>query len=156
MCLREPQGAKQNHGMRQFEESRCSDSSHVDDTLFKFDRDVGNFRRTTGLHRRRIQGLLGGHSKPERSIPLPDGQPASLKPGLPSRHGSIPAPAQGHATHTYHRARRVSCARRFTYVREPAPIVAARKLARSGERTPVGPDFRPIEYVRAPARVPRS
>jgi hypothetical protein len=91
-------------GNRHFEESACSDSSRLDATNFKFDRDRGNFGRTTGLHRRRIQSMLGGHSEPKRSIPLPDGQPAAPEPGLPRRHGSIPPPAQDHAAHTQHRA----------------------------------------------------
>jgi hypothetical protein len=46
-----PGSETETHGIRQLEESTCFDSSGLDDTFLMFDRDGGNYRRATGLHR---------------------------------------------------------------------------------------------------------
>ena len=57
------------------------------------DRGGRNIGRTSVLHRRCIQGVLGGDSQPRRRVSLFDGQPDQAQPGLPRHHGSIPASA---------------------------------------------------------------
>ena len=77
----------------EFNKSACSDNRRFRGNLFVRAGRRRNNRGATGLHRRRLPGLLGCDSRPQSGLSLSAEQQKSPQSGLSRRYGSISASA---------------------------------------------------------------